>query len=207
MRLAALVVALAACQGATTDDPDLATYLSRVARLDDAARVREVAAWKLTRAEYEQLVVTPYQSLWGPYAHHFDELAPSLVARLARPGAFIARKHVANDRVLTPSQGRLRWTLPLQYPSLVAAQGGEPIDTVFVRLGGHWRSLSGIDEELLARARALDPTCGERLASAGRPSQCTEVAWMIADAALRGQPDRFAHACKLASTTCPLREQ
>lgn len=205
MRALACLVLVAACHGnATTDDPDLATYLSRVAKLDEAARQREVAGWRLTRPEFEQLVVVPYQSLWFQYATHFDELAPALAARLAHPGAVTARKHVANDRGLTRSQGRLRWTVPLQYPSMVAALDGAPIDTVFVRLDGHWRSLSGIDEELLARARALDPTCGDRLASAGTPSQCTEVAWMIADAALRRQDDRFAHACKLASATCPL---
>lgn len=204
MRVVACLLLVAACNKPATDDPDLATYLTRVSRLDAAARAEVVAGWRLTRAEFEKLVVVPFQSQWFQYATHFDELAPALAAQLDHPGTITARKHVAGDRALTPSQGRLRWVVPIQYPSMVAGLAGAPIDTVFVRVAGHWRSLSGLDEEVLSRARSLDPTCGDRLATAGPPTKCTEIAWVVADAAMRGQTDRFAHACKLAAASCPL---
>ena len=114
------------------------------------------------------------------------------------------RKHLAGDPALTPSQGRLRWVVPVLYPSMVADLDGKPIDTVFVRDGSHWRALAGLDDEVLARARALDITCGDRLATAGPPTPCTQIAWVVADAAMRGQAERFAHACKLATASCPL---
>ena len=205
MRALACLAFLVACSGKpATDDADLASYLARVTRMSAPARATEIASWRLSRDEFEKLVVAPYRSLWFQYATHFDELAPSLAARLDHGGTFTARKHVAGDAALTPSQGRLRWTVPVQYPSMVVEEGGAPVDTVFVRIGSHWRSLSGIDEELLARARELDRTCGDRLATAGPPTKCTEIAWVVADAALRGQTDRFAHACQLASSACIL---
>jgi hypothetical protein len=32
---------------------------------------------------------------------------------------------------------------------------------------------------------------------------CIEVAWQVADAGLRGDTERFKHACQLAATQCP----
>ena len=132
----------------------------------------------------------------------FDGHTPELVAQLAAPAEVTARRHFAGDPRLTRAQARMRWAVPVQFPSAVAELAGRPLDTVFLHDGGHWRALVGLDELLLARARALDPACAERLALAGPTSRCTEVGWLVADAALRADRPRFAHACQLATTLC-----
>jgi hypothetical protein len=147
-------------------------------------------------------VVDPYSELWPEYARGFDEASAPLLARLAAGGAVAARRHFAGDPRLTPAQGRLRWAVPVQYPSVVVELGGAPFDTVFVYDGARWRVLAGLDELLLAHVRARDPACAALLARAGPPGRCTEVGWLVADAGLRTDPARFAHACRLAAAQC-----
>ena len=54
----------------------------------------------------------------------------------------------------------------------------------------------------MARVHALDPTCAEALGRAGTIGRCTEVGWLVADSALLCDRERFAHACKLATSRC-----
>jgi len=206
--LAACAVALlaAGCHREIGPTPgsaeDLAAYLRGVAGADEATRRDAVAGWVLDEAAWRRIVVDPYRDVWRDYVAAFDRARPALVARLAAHGAITTRRHYAGDPRLTRAQGRLRWAVPVQYPSMVAELGGAPIDTVFVYDGARWRALAGLDDVVLARARALDPACAALLARAGRIGHCGEVGWMIADAALRTQRARFAHACKLAASLC-----
>lgn len=186
-----------------TGNPDeLASYLSTVAGADEATRTREVSSWIVDETTWSRDLVEPYRALHAEYVAAFDAQVPAMVARLAAPGAVSARRHFAGDKRLSPAQIRMRWTVPVQFPSVVADLGGTRIDTVFLFDGAHWRALLGLDDIVMKHVRALDPACADKLALAGPPGRCTEVGWLVADAALRAQPERFAHACELATTLC-----
>lgn len=201
----AFAVALVACTGSRAPAPgspdELAAYLRGVTAADEPTRRREVTGWILDEPTWHAIVVEPFGGLWADYARGFDAQVTALVTRLG-PGPITARRHYAGDRRLTDGEARLRWALPVQYPSAVAELGGAPIDAVFVHDGGHWRVLAGLDELVLAKVRAQDPACAERVVRAGPSGRCTEVGWLVVDAALRMQSERFAHACQLAATLC-----
>ena len=172
-----LLLAFAACSGPKAQDPE-----ERLAAALSADRIL-----KLDRASFDQIVVEPFRSLYADYVREMYTPPREPLA---------IRRHFANDTTLTRAQVRLRWALPVMYPSYVAG------DSVFVEVHGEWRTLSGLDEALLARVRALDPICADRLALAGPPGPCTDAGWVIADAALRMDTARFTRACQLAGTAC-----
>ena len=180
----------------------LAAYLRTIAGTDDATREHAVTGWILDEAAFDRIIVSPYTPLWHDYAAHFTEKLPPLVARLNSHGAITTRRHYAGDPRLTNAQVRVRWALPVQYPSVVAELDGGPIDTVFVWDGSGWRVLAGLDDLLLQRVRALDAHCADLLLRSGPPSQCTEVGWFVADMALKADSAGFARACKLAANVC-----
>lgn len=202
LALAAATACRPAPRPATGSAEDLAAYLRGIAGADEAARQDAVAGWVMSEAAWDATVVPPYRPLYAAYVAAFDRARPALVARLAARGPITTRRHFAGDPRLTRAQGRLRWALPVEYPSLVAELGGSPIDTVFVFDRGRWRALAGLDDVLLARVRARDAACGAALAKAGPTGHCTEAAWEVADAALRNDVTRFAHACSLAAALC-----
>jgi hypothetical protein len=210
VRLAAVLVVLACCRGgvpapAPGSADALAAYLAPLAGADEATRRHEVASWILDEATWRATVVPAYAPLYGDYARGHDAASAPLVARLAARGLVTARRHYAGDLRLTPSEGRVRWALPVQYPSMVAELGGAPIDAVFVWDGAHWRVLVGVDELVIARVRARDSACADRVARAGPANECTAVSWAIADSALRDDDAGFAHGCDLAVTLCANR--
>lgn len=180
----------------------LAAYLGGLAGADEQTRQSAVAGWVLDEAAWDRTVVPTYRPLWKDYVAAFDRARPALVARLAARGPVTARRHFAGDPKLTRAQGRLRWAVPVLYPSLVAELGGAPIDTVFVPDGARWRVLAGLDDVVLARVRALDPACAARVERAGPSGHCTEAGWAAVDAALRTDAGGFAHACSLAAALC-----
>ena len=203
-----MLLLLSACGRAAPAGPapgspeHLAAYLRALAGADEATRKHAVAGWILDEQTWRQTVVSPYTAVWSEYARAFDAAAPALVARLATRGEITARRHFAGDPRLTRSQGRLRWALPVEYPSCVAELAGQPIDTVFVFDGARWRALAGLDDVMLARVRVRDPACATMLERAGPTGKCTEVGWLVADAALRTDQQRFVHACRLAAALC-----
>ena len=180
----------------------LAAYLRTVAGTDEAARQHAVTGWILDEAAFDRIIVPSYQPLWKDYAAQFDEKLPPLVAKLASHGTITTRRHYAGDPRLTNAQVRVRWALPVQYPSVVAELDGTPIDTVFVWDGSGWRVLAGVDDLLLQRVRALDPHCADLLLKSGPSNHCTEVGWFVADTALKADQAGFARACKLAANVC-----
>jgi hypothetical protein len=202
-----IVVTGAACRDAAEQAPPapprraLAEYLGSVAGIDEASRTLEVSTWVLDRATWDRTVVASYRGLHADYLRAFEAAAPDLVARLATRGAIATRPHYAGDARLTLGQARARWALPVQYPSEVADLDGVPINAVFVRDGDHWRAIVGVDGVLRARAAAIDPACAAHL-DLVRSKACSDVGWVIADAALQADTKRFAHACSLAATLC-----
>lgn len=180
----------------------LAVYLRGVVGTDEATRQHAVTGWILDEAAFDRIIVSPYKQLWKDYAAHFDAVMPALVTRLAKAGAITTRRHYAGDPRLTNAQVRVRWALPVQYPSVVAELDGAPIDTVFVWDGSGWRVLAGVDDLLLQRVRALDGHCADLLLKSGPPNHCTEVGWFVGDTALKGDPAGFARACQLAANVC-----
>lgn len=202
--LAALAaLAVAACRDPSPPPPrpaPLAAYLRAIAPADRAA---EVARWRLDRVTWDRTVVDAYAGLHADYARAFEAAVPALIDRLAAGGEVATRAHYAGDPRLTLDQARARWALPVQYPSEVATIGGAPLDVVFVRdAAGAWRAITGLGEILRARAAAIDPACAAHLARV-HPGRCGDLGWMIADALLRTDPRRFAHACALATHVCP----
>jgi hypothetical protein len=204
---AVITLALVACHEPPTapvlGTPDeLAAYLRTVAGADAATRTREVAGWIVDETTWSRDIVEPFRSLYGEYVAAFDGQIAGTVARLASLGPITARRHFAGDPRALPAQIRTRWAVPVQFPSVVAELDGQPIDAVFIHDGTRWRALLGLDQLVVHHVAALDPACARRLELAGPPGHCTEVAWLVADAALRAQPERFAHACQLATTLC-----
>jgi hypothetical protein len=207
LTLVALAVTLA-CGHAPDPGPvpgtpaDLEAYLRTVAGADPVARAHEVASWVLDEAAWNHTVVEPWRAMWPDYARGFDAAIAPLAVQLVTPGEVTARRHWAGDPRLTAAQARLRWVLPVQYPSAVAEIAGRAIDTVFVYDGARWRALAGVDELLVTRIRARDPECAALLARVGPPGRCTEVGWLVADSGWRADASRFAHACRLARVLC-----
>jgi hypothetical protein len=207
--LALIAVAVAAACGSdraparAPNDPDaLADELRALAGASEATRRAAVDGWRLDERAWRQTVVPTYHALYPEYARGFAAAAAPLVAQLATPGAIAARRHFAGDPRLTRAQARLRWAVPTLYPSAVAELAGAPIDAVFVHDGAGWRALVGVDAIVLARVRARDAACGDALARAGPPGRCTDVGWVVADAALRDDAAGFARACRLAAMHC-----
>ena len=200
-------IAIGACHEppATTtlgSPDDLADYLRTVAGTETATRTREVTGWIIDETTWSRDIVEPFRSLYREYVGSFDSQVPGMVSRLASLGPVTTRRHFAGDPRALPSQIRTRWAVPVQFPSAVAELGGQPIEAVFIYDGAHWRALLGLDQIVVAHVAALDPSCAKKLQLSGPPGRCTEVAWLVADSALRAQPERFAHACQLASTLC-----
>ncbi|HSN25425.1 MAG TPA: hypothetical protein VLT45_04045 [Kofleriaceae bacterium] len=206
MRALALAF-LIACNAPAPQSPPgspeaLAAYLRTVAGADEATRQHAVTGWILDEHAFDRIVVPPFTQLWKDYAAHFDAEMPALVTRLAARGAITTRRHYAGDPRLTNAQVRVRWALPVQYPSVVAELDGAPIDTVFVWDGSGWRVLAGVDDLVVQRVRTLDPHCADQLLKSGPPGQCTDVGWFVATSALKGDQAGFARACQLAANVC-----
>lgn len=141
----------------------------------------------LDQSEFEQIIVEPFRSLYPEYVARYQ---PTDVPHAPR-------QHFAGDARLTPSQARLRWMLPIMYPSYVDERD------VFVKTALGWHSLAGLDEAMLDRLRALDPACEQHVEAITPAGSCIQIAWQVADAGLRGDTQRFEHACQLAATQCP----
>lgn len=169
------------------------------------ALARPVAEWKLTPDEWTHIVVEPYAQHYADYARAFDAAARGLDTQLAtwraHDGRLAQRAHYAGDPELTRGQARARWALPVQAPAEVAMLDGAPLDAVFVRAGDRYKAIVGVDEIVVAATRALDADCARVLEALGSKA-CQIVSWEIADAALRADRPRLAHACSLAATQC-----
>lgn len=140
----------------------------------------------LERAEFDQIIVEPFRQLWPEYASRYRAVG---VPTTTRP-------HFAGDKRLTPSQARLRWMLPVMFPSYAD-------DThVYVKTPTGWHALDGLDDAMLDRLRALDATCARYVEHVTPVGPCIQIAWLVADAGLRGQSERFTRACQLARSQC-----
>ncbi len=191
----ALGLAASGCHRRAEPPRDLASVLAR-------ATPDDVASWKLTPAAWRRIVVPPYDGYHADYARAFDELAPQLAAELARGGTIATRQHYAGDPVLTVGQARARWALPVLANTEIATRDGRAIDAVFVRDAGHWSAIVGIDRIVDDRVGALDPACKATIDVASPSQRCREIAWEVAEAALRNDRGRFTHACGIARVAC-----
>ena len=202
MRLAVLAMFLVACQRDAPAPTTLAEYLTRLAGAGEDTRSAAVESWKIDEAAWQHLTTDPYRGAYADYAQQFATATPALVERLAHAGTITTRAHFADDPKLTLGQARARWAQPVQAPSQIADLDGAPIDAVFVNDGGHWRVIVGIDAVIKNRTAALAPGCA-KLFDALTPGPCTDAAWGIAEAALRGDRSRLSRACAQATNLCP----
>ncbi len=180
----------------------LADTLRTASTLDAATCRHEVASWRLDEAAWRRIVVESYRPLYADYAAAFVAAEPELVTALAGAKLVATRPHFAGDPALTPAQARTRWALPVAFASEVATLDGKPLDVVFLRDGDHWRAIAGLDRVIRARVASLDPTCAGVLDLLAPPPRCRDIGWEIAEAALRTDRGRFAHACTLATSLC-----
>jgi hypothetical protein len=194
---------MCACRDRTAaDNANLATYLRAVQEADAVTRTKEIDRWRLDRAAWEATVVAPYRALHADTDRAFAAAAPALAEQLGHRGPIATRRHYAEDPRLTRGQAIARWALPVLFPSEVAELAGAPIDVVFVRRGGRWYAIAGLDTIVQQRVAALAADCAPALDRVGASRQCTQAAWEVADAALRTDRDDLAHACSLATTLC-----
>jgi hypothetical protein len=214
-RVALLVVACGACRRRVDAPPPpsraadldrLAGYLRDVAAMDDAARRREIATWQLDEATFARTVQPVYRALYPDYADHFTEAIPALASALGPPrpdAAIVAKRHYADDATVTPSQFRIRWMLPTEYPTAIASRDGAMIDAVFAPMpDDRWGVLANLDALARAHVHAMAADCDGYLDRAVRTGHCGEVGWAIVDAAMRGDRARLDHACRLAAAAC-----
>jgi hypothetical protein len=211
----AVVIALVASCGSPKEravtPPDVADYLYKLSGTDEPARAAAIATWQLTRAEWQRVVVDPYRALYDDYAREFAAAAPRFVEQLAKSHSIVARAHFAGDPIATRDQAFTRWALPTLAPTKLAELAGRPptpIDAVFADVDGSWRAIVGLGAIVRRRVAALDERCAtalDHIDPAGGP--CIEAAWGVADAALREDRGRFAHACGLATNLCGKRSE
>ena len=204
MRL--IVLVLVACnatpaQPAPGSADDLAAYLRTVAGADTATRERAVATWLVPEATWNRTIVPTWRGLYAEYVAQFPARAAAITPALASLDPVTARRHWAGDPKLTLGEARLRWALPVQYPSMVARIGDHELDAVFV-YDGTWHALLGLDELVVGHVRALDADCAAKLQLAGPLGKCTEIGFVVADAALRGNRADLDRACRMAATMC-----
>lgn len=179
----------------------LVDELRATAVLGATARDRAVAGWKLDHDAWTATVTDPYDGTYAEYETAFAMAAPKLAAQLAGHTLITTRAHFAGDPLLTTNEARARWALPVQYPALVAQLGDAQLDAVFVRTPAGWGAIVGIDTIVVAHVAARAPACVHYVATVGA-KRCEEVAWMIADAALRDDATRVTRACSLARAAC-----
>ncbi len=189
MRVALLLVA--AC-GAQVGEP--------------AIDLDAVGQWKLARDEWIKVVTDPFRDAYADYVRAFDAARPAFEAQIREARArgtnsIVSKQHYAGDPELTRGQARTRWALPVQAPARVVTLDGEPLDAVFVRVGDRYRAIVGTDVIVIDKTRALDADCAKYLETLGS-KMCQTVGWEIADAALRADKPRLAHACSLAKGQC-----
>lgn len=202
MRLALLALLVtSACHREPPAPATLEAYLTSLAGADEATRREAVTSWKIDEAAWQHLTTDPYRAAYADYARQFALAAPALTARLARAGTITVRPHFADDPRLTAGQARARWAQPVQAPSEIADLDGAPIDAVFVRDGRNWRVIVGIEAIVRERAAALDPACAA-VFDALAPGPCADAAWVVAEAALRSDRNRFGRACAQATNLC-----
>lgn len=195
--LLVVVVTIACRREPIAQSADLATYLRDVAALDRTGRDLEIASWRFDAAGWNRTVVEPYRAVFDDYVRAFDP--DRLVGFI---GDIDVRPHFADDPKLTAGQARARWALPVAFPSQVATAAGAPIDAVFVRDGDRWRVIVGLDVIINDRVDRRDRACATAIDRQLPSKRCRDVAWVVADAALRTDDARFARACALAATTC-----
>lgn len=194
------LILLLGCTRSSEPAPELADYLYK------QSGNPSIDSWRLSHDEWNRTVVEPYRALYGEYVRAFDLARPTLLAQLANKHPIVTRAHVAGDPVATREQAITRWALPTLAATRVAELAGAPavaIDAVFVDAGGQWRAIVGVGAIVRARVAAVDPTCATAL-DAIEPAggRCIEATWAVADAALREDRPRFAHACGLAANLC-----
>ena len=163
---------------------------------------RAIAHWRLDEPAFDRTVITAYRGLYADYVAAFDAAAPAIAAQLAHGGTIATRRHWGGDRALVNGQARTRWAVPTMFPSAVAELDGSPLPFVFVPDGQQWRALLGLDDVVVARARAWSTSCADLLVLAGPPGHCSDAGWMIADGAVRGDRAAFDHGCQLAANLC-----
>jgi hypothetical protein len=180
---------------------DLAAYLRTIAGADTQPREHAIATWLVPEATWDRTIVPAWRGLYAECVAQFPARAAAITPELASLDPVAARRHWAGDPKLTRGEARLRWALPVQYPSMVATIGGRELDAVFLYDGG-WHALLGLDELVIAHVRALDAECAATLQLAGPLCKCSEIGFVIADAALRGNRPDLDRACRMAAAMC-----
>jgi hypothetical protein len=180
---------------------ELAEHLRGIAGADRPARERAVASWVVPEATWNRTIVAPWRSLYGEYIAGYAAAEQPMLDALASLDPVAARRHYAGDRALTIGEARLRWALPVQYPSMVATIGGRELDAVFI-YDGAWRALIGVDALVMAHVRARDASCAADLDRIGPLGHCNEIGFVVAAAALRGGGPELTRACHMAASMC-----
>jgi len=183
---------------------DLPGQLERDAEATD--RRAAVAAWQLSRATWDRVVVPPFRGLYDDYVAEYPAHVAELAAHLAPPpsgassrrGPFKPRPHFAGDPALTLDEAVTRWIVPTLFPSEVV----DGLDAVFVREDDRFYALVGM-ARVIERKLALP--CRPLLARVGPPGRCGDAVWQFVVDSLRGNQASAEHACSLATALCGTR--
>jgi hypothetical protein len=202
LRRRSLLVLVAACS--TEPAPlllPLDVHLARIGALPADQRRAVLERMFVDEAAWRRVTVEPYRDHYAELAADRERHARALAAALGRPRAapIAVRPHFAGEPDLTRGEIAARWAVPTGFQSQIARADGVPLDVVFFRDGDAWRALPAFDRPLDALVRARDPACA---AISLEDKRCRELAWDLADAALRTQAARFQRACTRAAALC-----
>ena len=200
--LAVALIAAACSRRVPERDGTLEEHLGAIAGADEATRREAVQRWKLDPEGWQLVTTDPYRNHYAEYAEQFDRLAAELVVQLAKPGSITIRQHFAGDPALTIGQARARWAQPVAAVSHIAQVDSTKIDAVFVRDRERWRVIVGVDTLVFQRTAAKDVACATRARGQWKGT-CVDLAWFVADSALRDDDSQLTRACAQLLNLCP----
>ena len=182
-------------------DAQLRAVCARVTSSADA--LQEVRRWRVpTPQAWLRVTTAPFQHLHAAYADEFERAAPILADELQTfCGAPLrsSRQHYADDAQASLVQNRLRWIVPVGFPSRVVPG----LSHVFVWDQDRWYSLAGADAAMREPLRALDQACWRRSTSAGLASTCSDASWAAVAHAIQGETEAALRGCRMMQAHCP----
>lgn len=180
----------------TGDAAGLTRWVEGLAGRDRAAIARGLAAAVVDAAAWDGAVSAPYRGHHAAYAAAYPAATAAVVDALAAGGPIAVRRHFADDGRAAPALRRERLAVPVGATTYVIAVAGRDLPAVARWAGGRWRLLAGLDALTRDAIGAGDHDCAVAYAETRDFGRCMAASAPVAVAALTGQADERAIACR-----------